>query len=206
MNESTTLLANDREPTSRHDQFSQAVLIVSTLVGSWLGMQAVHEFGHVLGAWSTGGDVERVVLHPLTISRTDVSPNPDPLLVVWMGPLIGVLLPVLVWTIAAWRKWHSAFVLRFFAGFCLVANGLYIAVGSFWSIGDCGVMLRHGTALWHLWLFGVITVPAGFALWNLQGKYFGLGPDARPVSLRIAWGTFAVAALLLVMGLCVGGS
>src|SRR5260221_4916233 len=51
-------------------RFHQIILIVSTLLGSWLGMQAVHELGHVIGAWLTGGQVSQVVLHPLTISRT----------------------------------------------------------------------------------------------------------------------------------------
>ena len=64
----------------------QIVLIGSTVVGSWLGMQAVHEAGHVLGAWLTGGRVARVVLHPLTISRTDLAENPWPLAVVWARP------------------------------------------------------------------------------------------------------------------------
>ena len=65
------------------------------LVASWIGMQAVHELGHVLAASATGGTVQRVVLHPLTISRTDVSPNPSPLAVAWAGPLVGVILPLL---------------------------------------------------------------------------------------------------------------
>jgi hypothetical protein len=68
-----------------------------------------------------------------------------------------------------------AFVLRFFAGFCLVANGLYIGLGSFGRVGDCGEMLRHGSPPWHLWLFGAITVPAGFWLWHGLGPAFGLG-------------------------------
>ena len=55
------------------NRLHQLVLIGSTLLGSWLGMQAVHESGHVIGAWMTGGRVERVVLHPLTISRTDLA-------------------------------------------------------------------------------------------------------------------------------------
>ena len=33
----------------------QLLLIASTLVASWFGMQAVHEFGHVLGAWLNRG-------------------------------------------------------------------------------------------------------------------------------------------------------
>src|SRR5262249_34871163 len=77
----------------------QLTLIVSTLVASWLGMQAVHELGHVLGAWLTGGRVARVVLHPLTISRTDLGHNPSPLAVVWAGPVFGALAPVLLWAV-----------------------------------------------------------------------------------------------------------
>lgn len=188
----------------RGDRVPQSVLIVSTLIGAWLGMQAVHEFGHVVGAWLTGGIVERVVLDPFTISRTDVEPNPRPLVVVWTGPLLGAITPVALWSIAAACQWPAAFVLRFFAGFCLVANGLYIAVGSFWRIGDCGVMLQHGASIWQLWLFGAITVPIGFALWNGQGSHFGLGRDARPVSPRIAWGTCAAAALLFMIGMVAG--
>ena len=45
----------------------QVVLICSTIYGSWLGMQDVHELGHVGAAWLTGGRVSKVVLYPLTI-------------------------------------------------------------------------------------------------------------------------------------------
>src|SRR3954465_5958721 len=95
----------------------QVVLISSTLLGSWLGMQAVHESGHVLGAWMTGGRVARVVLHPLTISRTDLAENPRPLTVSWAGPIFGVLAPVAFWGLAITARVGGAFVLRFFAGF-----------------------------------------------------------------------------------------
>lgn len=36
----------------------QAVLIGSTILASWLGMQSVHECGHVLGAILTGAEVK----------------------------------------------------------------------------------------------------------------------------------------------------
>ena len=52
-------------------------------------MEAVHELGHVLAAWATGGLVTDVVLHPLTISRTDVRPNPRPLAVAWGGAVVA---------------------------------------------------------------------------------------------------------------------
>jgi hypothetical protein len=54
----------------------QLLFVVSILVLNWLAMMAVHELGHVIGAIGSGGWVSGLVLHPLTISRTDVSPNP----------------------------------------------------------------------------------------------------------------------------------
>lgn len=183
----------------------RAVLIGSAVLGSWLGMQAVHEAGHVVGAWLTGGRVERVVLHPLTISRTDLSHNPRPLVVVWAGPVVGVVVPVALWLLAAWRKVPGAFVLRFFAGFCLLANGLYIGVGSFDRIGDCGDLLRHGSPIWHLWMFGAATAPAGLWLWHGLGKHFGLGPEKEEVRPAIAYGALAAFLALLAIGLAVGG-
>jgi hypothetical protein len=188
------------------NRLDQVVLIFSTVLGSWLGMQAVHEFGHVVGAWLTGGAVARVVLNPLTISRTDLAGNPSPLMVVWAGPLLGILTPLICWALTAAVRVPGAFVLRFFAGFCLIANGAYIGIGSFDGIGDCGPMLRHGTAQWQLWLFGIVTVPAGFWLWHGQGRYFGLGTAQGHVSRRVALGTLGACLLLLVVGFWVDGN
>jgi hypothetical protein len=183
----------------------QVVLIGSTVLGSWLGMQAVHESGHVIGAWLTGGRVERVVLHPFTISRTDLADNPRPLFVVWAGPVIGVMVPLLLWAGAAAIRMPGAFVLRFFAGFCLLANGIYIGVGSFDRVGDCGQMLRYGSEPWHLWAFGAVTAPFGLLLWHRLGPPFGLGSAKGQVSRGIAYGTLVVCLALLVLGFGVGG-
>ena len=183
----------------------QGVLIVSVVLSSWLGMQAVHESGHVLGAYLTGGRVAQVVLYPLTISRTNLIHNPCPLFVVWAGPLFGVLLPLLVWLVSAALRLPCVFVLRFFAGFCLITNGAYIAVGSFDHIGDCGEMLRHGSSLWHLWLFGVLAVPAGLRLWHQQGLHFGLGPSNGRVHVGVAYGSLVACLGLLVLAIAVGG-
>jgi len=81
-------------------RLEQIVLIGTFLGFSWLAMQAVHELGHVAAARLTGGTVTQVVLHPCTISRTDVSPNPRPLVVVWAGPLVGATLPLLAYWMA----------------------------------------------------------------------------------------------------------
>jgi hypothetical protein len=186
-------------------RFRQVVLIVSIVLASWLGMQAVHEFGHVGGAWLTGGQVARVVLDPLTISRTDLADNPRPLLVVWAGPVLGCLLPLAAWGLVAVLQWSWAYLLRFVAGFCLVANGAYIGAGSFGGLGDAGVMLRYGSPAWSLWAFGALTVPAGLLLWHRQGPYFGLGEAGGKVSPAAAYGCLAVLLALIVFGLVVDG-
>lgn len=140
----------------------------------WYGMMAIHELGHVIGAWLTGGVVERVALHPLAISRTDLSVNPHPLPVVWCGPVFGCLLPILIWLTARYVAAKFAHLVRFFAGFCCVANGVYLGIGSFESIGDAGDLLKHQCPIGYLWLFGVLMIPVGFALWNGLGSAFGL--------------------------------
>ena len=185
-------------------KFHREILIVSTLLGSWLGMQAVHELGHVCGAWLTGGKVQKVALHPLTISRTDLAENPSPLAVVWAGPILGALLPILLWLVATMTKMPGSFVLRFFAGFCLTANGLYISLGSFGRVGDCDEMLRSGSELWHLWLFGLLTVPAGIWLWHGQGAEFGLGKSPKEVSPAIAYAMLGIVLTVIAAELVVG--
>jgi hypothetical protein len=168
-------------------------------------MQALHESGHVLGAWVIGDRVARLVLHPLTISRTDLAENPSPLLVVWAGPLFGIAAPLLMWSIAAMFRQPWSFLFRFFAGFCLLANGLYIGLGSFNHIGDCGEMLRHGSQPWHLWLFGTLSAPASLLLWHRQGRHFGLGSANGQVSHGIAYGTLLLCLALLILGFAIGG-
>ncbi len=188
------------------NRLHQCLLIGSTILGSWLGMQAIHEFGHVVGAWLTGGSVAQVVLSPLTISRTDLAQNPKPLIVVWMGPVLGVIIPLILWLLGKWIKLPGVYVLRFFAGFCLIANGLYIGVGTFDRVGDCGVMLQHGSSEWQLWLFGALTAPVGLWLWHQQGIHFGLGRARGQVDKRVAYGVCMVSVILLVVGFVVDGA
>lgn len=165
-------------------------------------MQFVHEMGHVLAALITGGKIQRVVLHPLTVSRTDIAPNPRPLMVAWSGPILGAILPFAAW--ATWRNHkRSGRRLAFFAGFCLIANGAYIGLGSIEGVGDAGGMLRLGSPILLLWTFGLILSVMGFSLWGRVSGEFGFGDTPRDIAgieIAIAWivcpGT-AVMALIL---------
>lgn len=164
----------------------------------WLGMMTVHESGHILAAVASGGTVTKVVLSPAAISRTDVSPNPWPAVVVWLGPLFGVLFPLLVWSLIprGW-KWPRG-LLQFFAGFCLIANGAYLGIGSFEQVGDCQEILRTGSPIWTMWLFGIVTIPAGFYLWHRLGSPVDLLKEDSPVDMKAAW--LSVFALAMIAG------
>lgn len=174
------------------------LLIISTLLLSWLGMMLVHEFGHCLHAWLSGGAVTRVVLHPLVISRTDCAMNPHPLLTAWGGPLIGSLLPLAILLIARSMRASVWYIFQFFAGFCLIINGIYIAEDSFLMAGDGGDMLRNAMPRWILVAFGAVTVPLGLCLWNGLGPSFGLGEAKGTVSRKAAVGTFCLLAIIVM--------
>jgi hypothetical protein len=177
----------------------QLILVVFLLAASWLGMQIVHEFGHVLGAWWTGGEIVRVVLRPWVISRTDLGINPEPLMVAAAGPLIGAVLPLVVWLAAAACRVPGTYLLRFFAGFCLIANGAYMAGATLDRIGDAGIMRGHGLPAWPLFVFAALTMPLGLWLWHRQGVHFGFGGAGGKVSL----GAMIACVLALVVAIIV---
>lgn len=188
----------DRDGTA----LRRAVLVASLLPLCWVAMQVIHESGHVITAWATGGTVKAVALHPLAISRTDVSPNPRPLAVVWGGPVFGSAAPVAFWLFAAFARRRSAYLWRFFAGFCLIANGVYLGYGVIEPVGDAAELVRLGTPPWLLAVFGAITVPAGLALWHGQGPEFGLGSRGHAVPASHAWGSL-VLLIVVVVAECV---
>lgn len=168
-------------------RLAQILLIVTFIGFSWLAMQAVHEGGHVLVARLTGGEVIKVALHPLIVSRTDLGENPHPLAVVWGGPLVGSIFPLLLFALAFACRLHGVYLFRFFAGFCLVANGVYIGIG--WLLADGAdpwVMTENGSPRWLLVLFGLVAAPLGLYLWHRQGQHFGLGQAKGHVSIRAA--------------------
>jgi hypothetical protein len=178
----------------------RAWLILTSAALYWLLFMAVHESGHALAAVLTGGRVAHVVLHPLAISRTDVSPNPLPLVVCWAGPLWGAIVPVGVWYL-----WHAVRVrgeawMQGFAGFCLIANGLYLTSSAVAPAGDTEDLLRFGVQLWVLPVLGVPMWVAGFWIWHRLGPAFGTASlSTRSLQRAAIFSTVALAAAVLVM-------
>jgi hypothetical protein len=151
-------------------QVSSRAIFLLLLYFAWLAMMAVHEFGHVLAAYLTGATVTHVSLPLLGFSRTDVVHNTHPAIVAWGGPVGGCLLPLLAWLIARPISPTLAKLAQFFAGFCLIINGLYVGIGWTNAAGDAGDLLRHGMPVVALIGFGAVATCAGLYLWHRLGQ------------------------------------
>ncbi len=173
------------------------------LWASGLLAMACHEAGHVLAALATGGTVEALVLSPVAFSRTDLSHNPEPLIVVWAGPIIGVLLPALLClmisglartrlAVPVLLRWWAVF----FAGLCGLMNGAYLTLGWIDRVGDAGDMMRLGTPI-------PVMIVVGLAMFAF-GLWFGhrLGPRLGLAGMRNgqAWGVLVPAVLVIGIG------
>jgi hypothetical protein len=171
----------------------------SLVILSWLAAMAVHELGHVVAAWATGGRVQQVVVYPFGFSRTDLSINPRPLAVAWAGAVFGAALPLTVWIPMC--GWHvrGRMLAQFFAGFALLMNGAYLGFGGFFSdgVGDASDLIAHGAARWPLAVFGLVSLVGGLALWHGLGPRFGMDRLKREKPLA------AYALLLLTIAVMV---
>jgi hypothetical protein len=143
-------------------------------------MMAVHEAGHVLHAWVSGGTVSAVRVPLGGFSVTEFSTNPRPHFVAWGGAVWGCILPLMLYGV--WRAFRlpGRAGVQFFAGFCLVANGAYLGVGWVTGAGDAGDLLTCGTPVWGMIAFGAIAAAGGLYLWHLLGVEGG--PPSPPPS------------------------
>ena len=111
----------DRWPTFRR---CLPVIRLAILVSvSFCVMAFTHELGHLMGGQLGGATLQSGNLWPWRLPYTIFSPDPRPLITLWSGPLVGVLLPLIV-ALGIGHRW-----LWFIADFCLLANGVYIAAG-----------------------------------------------------------------------------
>lgn len=180
------------------NRLHQLLLLVSCVLLSWLGMMALHLVGHLIYAALSEAIVISVELHPLSLSAEPrMFFSPRPLLVAWGGPIWGCALPILLlWVVRATAP-GCAYLATFFAGFCLLANGVHLTVGSFIPAGDARQLLWLGTPQWVLVGFGFPVMIAGIGLFHGLGRHFGFGEALGRVNRWHAWG---VTCAWIVLG------
>lgn len=114
--------------------------LVGLLILSWCVMVLTHESGHLIGGWLGGGTLRHADLRPWALPHSRFDPDPNALLTLWAGPVLGVVFPLAVAAVAN-SRW-----IGFVANFCLLANGTYLAVA--WVSGgrhlDTARLLAEG--------------------------------------------------------------
>jgi hypothetical protein len=113
-------------------------------------------------------------------------------------------MPLVVLRITRLIRTAFFYLFQFFAGFCLVANGAYMGVGSFSGMGDAGELVRYGAPRWTLIVFGLACVPLGLSLWNGLGKHFGMGRTSGDVDLRAAVGMLGLVLIVVLVEVVLG--
>lgn len=95
---------------------------------SWVVMAFSHEAGHILGGWSCGGTLADAELRPWKVPHSLFRPDPRPLVTLWCGPVLGVVMPLAAAAVIRHpRAW-------FVAWFCCLGNGTYLSLA--WVTGD----------------------------------------------------------------------
>lgn len=136
-----------------------ALQLAGLLILSWCVMTITHEAGHILGGWCSGAVLRDADLRPWRLPYSLFEPNPHPLVTLWGGPLIGVIVPALA-AVLVRRNW-----MWFIAFFCVLANGAYLAAG--WASRDPFLdtqqLLEHGASRVAIGLYCLLTVGVGYA-------------------------------------------
>lgn len=123
-------------------------------------MMICHEAGHIAGGWIGGATLTDYDLAPWRLPYSLHAPDPMPLLTLWSGPLLGVLVPLAV-ALVVRQPW-----MWFIADFCMLANGGYLALG--WISGDryldTSRLLAAGAHPALMAIYCGVTIPLGY-LW-----------------------------------------
>jgi hypothetical protein len=127
-------------------------------------MTSTHECGHIIGGWLGGATLVEADLLPWHLPHSLYQPDPIPLLTLWSGPILGVVVP-LGCALVFRRTW-----IWFVANFCLLANGSYIATG--WLSGDRFLdtprLLNAGA--WPLSILFYCAVTIGFGYFGFRSN------------------------------------
>ncbi|MEN1678183.1 MAG: hypothetical protein AAGJ46_01210 [Planctomycetota bacterium] len=185
---------------SRQDAKAATLLAVAFLLPvalwMWLAMMLVHELGHVVGAEVTGGVVTHVNVYPGRLSSTLVRPNPMPGVVLWAGIVGGWLVPAALALGCRWLPATVRAVADCWAAFCLLAGGVYLAIGGTERLTDTGQLVAAGWRLPLLIAIGSLAALAGYAwsrhawtrlLGEINRRSITLAHAASAWAMLIAW-------------------
>jgi len=180
----------------------KSLMLLGAFAFGFNAAHAIHELGHALAMWATGGSVTHVVLQPFSWSKIFYgAPSAFPLLVEWAGAVFASVCGLLLlWVIRPWRGvWTVPLAMT---GLCtLVVNGIYLTVdGLLLAGGDATHIILHGTPRFFVVLAGVCLIVLGLVVGYLLLPRIGLaatdGLVPRIVILEAGIGSYLVVMLM----------
>lgn len=140
------------------------------VVAAWYVMLATHELGHGLHALLSGVTVLNINFPLIGFPYTQVGTPTRSLFLLWGGFIWGCGIPMSAYFAVCAMKNRTVLWLRrevgFLAGFCLLANGAYLAAGAVYQIGDAAEMIRAGSPLGLLVTIGIVLAAFGLLFWH----------------------------------------
>ena len=134
------------------------VYFVILLIASWCTMTFLHESGHLICGWASGGTLQSADLLPWHLPYSNFEPDPRPLITLWGGPVLGVFIPLVI-ALALRKDW-----MWFIAYFCILANGSYLAMA--WVSGDKYLdtpkLIEHGAHPATIAIYCLLTIGFGY--------------------------------------------
>ncbi|MHC4455976.1 MAG: zinc metalloprotease [Planctomycetota bacterium] len=177
-------------------------LVLGAFAFAYNASSTLHELGHAIAYWITGGTVRYIIIHPFSWSYCmPSSASAYPNFTTWggvvFGTLMGLLLVIIVW------RWRGPYViLAFMTGtVACLHNGFYLIFSCLAkSKGDATSLLLGGTPkvvviMVGLLMFGIGIVLAGMCM-HLIGIRSGDGVKSRILVLGGGLLPYLVATLL----------
>jgi hypothetical protein len=155
------------------DRFPLILLRMVVPVLAWYAMEAVHELGHVIGA---GGRVAAVHIPLVGFSMTEYEDGIGTVRSIACGPALGATMPLIL--LLAPRRRLAGRIARFFAGFCLVANGAYMLAGAYMNEGDAGDLIGFGVTRVSIMVPALLALGLGLWVLHRNGRWAGLAMTA----------------------------
>jgi len=164
-----------QEEKTRYRTLKSGFLLLAALFAATNIAKFLHEIVHALGAWSTGGIVRGLVIHPFSWSYAiAVSPRDD--IMLWAGSILGSLFGILItFSVFKWRSGCLLIPLLVGPVTCL-CNGSYLVLGSVFGLaGDGSVLAARYAPAGVVAAVGLLMLCAGMLLAFLIIPELGFG-------------------------------
>ena len=157
-------------------------LLKSTLLLLWsfvFGYNAstvLHELGHAIAYWITGGTVRRIIIHPFSWSYCiPGSVSEYPSFTTWggvvFGTIMGLMLVALVWR---WRGPYVILVIITGVVSCIHNGGYLIYDCLTASDGDATILISYGTSKLLIIVVGLFMMGIGLILAGMCLRLIGI--------------------------------